>query len=160
EIARMKARYTPEVLAGANASRGRLLYNQSCGQCHRLFGTGSDVGPDLTGSNRTNMDYLLENILAPNAIVGKDYQAISVLTSDGRVITGLLRQETDAAIVLHDAEKLVTIPQSEIEDVSNTVRSVMPEGILKPFSDEQVRDLLAYLQSPSQVPLAGNVPSI
>ncbi len=158
EIARMRKEYTPEKLAAANASRGRELFNKSCGQCHRLFGTGSDIGPDLTGSNRTNIDYLLENILAPNAIVGKDYQAVSVLTLDGRVITGLVREQSDAAIILHDAEKLVTIPRSEIEEVNDTVRSVMPEGILKPFTAEQVGDLIAYLQSPSQVPLAMQEP--
>lgn len=157
EIAAMRTKYTPQVLAKASPSRGRLLYNKSCGQCHRLFGEGSDIGPDLTGANRTNLDYLLENIIAPNAIVGKDYQAITLLTLDGRVITGLVREQTDAAVVLHDAEKLVTIPQSEIDEISQTTRSVMPEGILKPFSESEVADLLSYLQATGQVPLAAEV---
>lgn len=157
EIAALRAKYVPQVLVKANPSRGRMLYNKSCGQCHRLFGAGSDIGPDLTGANRSNLDYLLENIIAPNAIVGKDYQAITLLTIDGRVITGLVREQTDAAVVLHDAEKLVTIPQSEIEEISQTTRSVMPEGILKPFSESEVADLLSYLQATSQVPLAADV---
>lgn len=160
EIERMRAEYTPEVLASADPVHGRLLYAKSCGQCHRLFGEGGEIGPDLTGANRGNLDYLLENILAPNALVGKDYQAVSVLTVDGRVVTGLVSEQTDAAIVLHDAEKVVTIPRSEIEEVADTVRSVMPEGILQPFSDSEVADLLAYLQSSSQTPLPANVPDI
>lgn len=155
EIAELKKFYTGKRLASANANHGRQIYQQTCGQCHKLFGEGGDIGPDLTGANRGNIDYLLENILAPNAIVGKDYQAVTVLTLDGRVVTGLVREQSDAAIVLHDAEKLVTIPQSEIDSISETVRSVMPEGILKPFNEEQIGDLLAYLQSTSQVlPLA------
>jgi putative membrane-bound dehydrogenase-like protein len=158
EIASLKKQLTAASLIKANPSQGRALYEKSCGQCHRLFGSGSDIGPDLTGSNRANLDYLLENILAPNAIVGKDYQAVSVLTLDGRVITGLVKEQSDAAIVLHDAEKLVTIPRSEIEEITDTVRSVMPEGILKPFSGDQVADLIAYLQSPAQVPLAVATP--
>lgn len=160
EIAEMRKFYTSDRLASANASRGRLLYQKSCGQCHKMFGEGGDIGPDLTGANRGNMDYLLENILAPNAIVGKDYQAVTVLTLDGRVVTGLVREQTDAAVVLHDAEKLVTIPRSEIDTVSETFRSVMPEGLLKPFSEEEIGDLFAYLQATSQVIPAALVPAI
>lgn len=160
EIAKMRKVYTPKKLAAGNASHGRLLYQKSCGQCHKLFGEGGDIGPDLTGANRSSMDYLLENILAPNAIVGKDYQAVTVLTLDGRVVTGLVREQSDAAIVLHDAEKLVTIPRSEVDVISETVRSVMPEGILKPFSEDEVGDLFAYLQSPSQVIPAADLPAM
>lgn len=155
EIAKMRKQYTAEILAAADASRGRVLYEKSCGQCHRLFGDGGEIGPDLTGANRGNLDYLLENILAPNTIVGKDYQAVSVLTVDGRVVTGLIRENSDAAIVLHDAEKLVTIPRSEIEAVTETVRSVMPEGILQTLSESQIAELLAYLQATSPPPLSG-----
>jgi putative membrane-bound dehydrogenase-like protein len=158
KIVAMREVYTPTVLAAANPHRGRALFAKSCGQCHKLFGEGSDIGPDLTGANRGSIDYLLENILAPNAIVGKDYQAVAVLTLDGRVITGLLREQSDAAIVLHDAEKLITIPRSTIDTISETVRSVMPEGILNPMSNEEIGDLLAYLQSTSQVMAAGTVP--
>jgi putative heme-binding domain-containing protein len=160
QIEEMTAKYTPQELAKANASRGRLIYNKSCGQCHQLFGEGGDIGPDLTGANRGKLSYLLENILAPSAIVGKDYQAISVLTLDGRVVTGLLREETDAALVLHDAEKLVTIPRSEIDQIGQTTKSVMPEGLLQPMSDGEVADLLKYLQAKSQVLPAVDLPAL
>ena len=153
EIAALRKKLAPEVLAAASPSHGRLLYQKSCGQCHRLFDGGEEIGPDLTGANRSSLDYLLENIIAPSAIVGKDYQAITVLTVDGRVITGLLREQNDAALVLHDAEKLVTIPRAEVDQIEQTTRSVMPEGILKPFSDTEIADLIRYLQSTSQVPL-------
>jgi putative heme-binding domain-containing protein len=158
QIAALKKANGPQKLAALDRSQGRELFAKSCGTCHRLFGEGSEVGPDLTGANRSNIDYLLENILDPNAVVGKDYQTVTVLTADGRVVSGLIREDTAAALVIHDAQKLVTIPRAEIEQISPTKRSLMPEGLLKPLEPEQIGMLLAYLQSTSQVPLPGQGP--
>ena len=160
EIEKRSRQLSPDVLADADRSHGRQLYAKSCGQCHRLFGEGGNLGPDLTGADRGNVRYWLENILDPNAVVGKDYQTLTALTDDGRVITGLLREETDVAIVLEDADKRVTLPRSEIESLAPTSLSLMPEGLLQPLSESQIADLIAYLQSPSQVPLPGQVPAI
>ncbi len=158
-IAQLKNEYKPARLAKADRVAGRVLFTKTCGVCHRLFGDGSEIGPDLTGSNRASLDYLLENILDPNAVVGKDYQTVAILTVDGRVVSGLIREQSDAAIVVHDAQRLVTIPRSEIESVSQTPRSLMPEGMLKPLSPEEIGNLLAYLQSASQVALPGQLPA-
>ena len=160
EIDRLSGELSAETLAEADPSLGRALYAKSCGQCHTLFGQGGNLGPDLTGADRGNVRYWLENILDPNAVVGKDYQTVSVLTEDGRVVTGLLRQETDVAVVLEDAEKRVTIPRGEIEQMRPNDQSLMPEGLLQGLRDTEIAGLVAYLRSPGQVPLPGQVPGI
>lgn len=160
QIDELNQQLTTQALSDANRSQGRELYTKSCGQCHVLFGEGGKLGPDLTGADRGNVRYWLENILAPNAVVGKDYQTLTALTNDGRVITGLLREETDVAIVLEDAEKRVTLPRTEIESLGATAQSLMPEGLLQHLSITQIADLIAYLQSPGQIPLPGKIPAL
>lgn len=160
QIESLASALTPAVLQQADRSEGRALYAKTCGQCHMLFGDGGNLGPDLTGADRGNVRYWLENILDPNAVVGKDYQTLTALTEDGRVVTGLLREETEVAIVLEDADKRITLPQSEIESLAPTSKSLMPEGLLQPLTPEQIASLIAYLQSPGQVPLPGQLPEI
>ena len=65
-------------------AQGRAIFGKSCAQCHTLFGVGGKVGPDLTGSNRANLDYLLENIIDPSAVIPKEYAATVVDMKDGR----------------------------------------------------------------------------
>ncbi len=160
QIEQLAGQLTPAVLQQGDRSEGRALYAKACGQCHLLFGEGGKLGPDLTGADRGNVRYWLENILDPNAVVGKDYQTLTALTEDGRVITGLLREETDVAIVLEDAEKRIILPRSEIQSLAPTSKSLMPEGLLQPLTADQIASLMAYLQSPAQVPLPGQLPPI
>ena len=68
---------------GANLSHGRAVYSKTCMACHQLFGTGGDLGPDITGSNRENLDYILENIIDPNTEVAKEYMLTTIETRDG-----------------------------------------------------------------------------
>ena len=86
EIAAMKKKL--EKGRKGDPSRGRAIYAKTCRQCHTLYGDGGKVGPDLTGSNRANLDYLLHNMLDPSAEVGKDYQAYVIRTRSGRILTG------------------------------------------------------------------------
>ncbi len=158
QIASLKKILTPKLLAQADKSQGRVVYDKTCGQCHQLFGTGGKVGPDITGSNRKKLDYLLENMVDPNALVGKDYQAVSVVTVDGRVVTGLIKQENDTALVMQTVEDVVTIAKSDIEERSQSAQSIMPEGQLKTLSPKQIQNLIAYLQSDFQIPLPGQGP--
>ncbi len=154
ETARYTALFTPEFLAKADLRRGRELYRATCHACHGLFGDGSDLGPDLTGSNRGNLDYLLENILDPGAVVGIDYQLHILKMNDGRVLAGMMRGKTEHAITLGMAggpETTVRLDQIGEHEISPA--SMMPEGLLENLSDEEARDLIAYLQSPRQVPL-------
>src|SRR5262249_38853079 len=84
-VSRYKERLPPDSLKRAEASQGRQVFARTCAACHRLFGEGGAVGPDLTGSQRANLDYLLENVLDPSAVVFSEYQVTVIETKDGRV---------------------------------------------------------------------------
>ena len=157
-IAGLQKQLSPKVLAEADRSHGRQMFNKMCGKCHRLFGEGGKVGPEITGANRGNLNYLLQNVIDPNAVVGRDYQSTVIVTADGRVVTGLLRDENDTAVVLQTVEQEVVIPKADIEVRKRQETSIMPEDQLKPLQHAEIRDLIAYLQSPTQVPLPGESP--
>jgi putative heme-binding domain-containing protein len=152
-IQEYKKKLTPNHLRHANRSRGRLVFSKHCATCHRLFGEGTDNGPDLTGLQRSNLDYLVSRIIDPNAVIGHDYQAVSVGTTKGQTFTGLVKQEDQKTLTIQTGTDKVIIPKKEIEERSVSKVSFMPEGILQTLSDEQVRDLIGYLQGPDQVPL-------
>jgi putative heme-binding domain-containing protein len=124
-----------------------------------LFGEGGDVGPELTGSQRTSLDYLLENILDPSALVPYDYQVTILETKDGRFLTGIIKKETDKLVTVRTQNDTVIVPQGEIESRTKSSLSMMPEGILAKLKDEEVRDLIAYVSSPSQVTLPKDKPA-
>ena len=153
EIARLKAYLIPEQIANGDLSRGRTLFTQICAICHKLFDTGLDLGPEITGANRTDVDYLLQNILDPNALIGKDYQSTTVETKDGRVVVGLVRAEDANTLSLKTLAGPVTVPRSDIKSVNVSEVSLMPEGLLAALKLDQVRDLFAYLGSAQQVPM-------
>ncbi len=132
---------------------GRAVFARTCQQCHALFGTGGIIGPDLTGSNRTNLDYILSNIVDPSSVMAKEYQPTVLLTSDGRVVTGLIKQEDDKFIKIQSATTLEVIPKTEIEERSLSDQSMMPEDQLKQFSDDEVINLIGYLAAVAQVPM-------
>jgi putative heme-binding domain-containing protein len=152
-IADYKSRFNPLVLAKADASQGRAVFTRTCAACHQLFGEGRKVGPDLTGSQRTNLDYVLQNLLDPNAIVGRDFRVTIIVTASGRVVTGIVSQENDNGITLETANERVIIPRGEIDERQDSPLSMMPEGMLPKLTDDEVRDLIAYLAGPAQVPL-------
>ncbi|HEY7329618.1 MAG TPA: PVC-type heme-binding CxxCH protein [Gemmataceae bacterium] len=134
-------------------SLGRAVFAKACQQCHTLYGSGGKVGPDITGSNRPNLDYLLENILDPSAVIPNDYKATVLTLQNGRVVTGIVRGETPAALTVATANETLTVPINEIEERSSSPTSMMPDDLLKPLSDDEVRSLIAYLRHPSQVPM-------
>ena len=119
----------------------------------KLFGEGGEVGPELTGSQRANLDYVLENVLDPNAVVPFDYKMTAFSLADGRVLTGLVRKETPTAVTVRTVNEEVTMPKADIESRKPTDLSVMPEGLLDQLTPTEVRALVAYLASPQQVPL-------
>jgi len=155
ELARYKKMMTPALLKGANIGNGRRLFNQTCFACHKLYGEGNTVGPDLTGSDRGNMDYLLENIIDPSSVVGKDYRLTVLTLKDGRVVSGMVRKQNESALTVAIAGGAeMVIARSEIKKVEALPMSMMPEGILQVFDEGQAADLIAYLQSPKQVRLS------
>lgn len=154
-ITRYRDELDPQSLRSADAGNGRRLFNKVCGSCHVLFGEGGKVGPDITGSNRANLDYLLENILDPSAVLGRDFRMTILTTSDGRVVSGLVQKETDSALTVRTINDTLVIAKSEIDDRQLSPLSLMPERLLEPLQPDEVRDLFAYLVSPSQVPQRG-----
>jgi putative heme-binding domain-containing protein len=133
--------------------RGRAVFSRVCQQCHTLFGEGGKVGPDITGSNRGDLDYILHNAVDPNAVIPNDYRTSNIETKDDRSITGVVAKQDDNAITVVTANETLVIPKNELKSVAQTELSMMPEGLLQAITEDEVRDLLAYLRSPAQVPI-------
>lgn len=136
-----------------DARRGRAVYDKTCGQCHTLFDAGGKVGPDLTGSNRGDLDYILENMVDPNAVIPNDYRASTLETKDDRVITGIVKSQDDKSVTIVTPNETLTIPRNEIAALKQNELSMMPEGLLDPLNEQEIRDLIYYLRQPGQVPL-------
>ncbi|RUL87366.1 PVC-type heme-binding CxxCH protein [Tautonia sociabilis] len=152
-IAALRAELTPDRLGSADPTRGRLLFSQTCAQCHVLFGEGSKVGPELTGAQRGDLGYLLENLVDPNATLAADYRMRVFALADGRIVNGLAVEQTDRTVTIQTPSDRMIIPRDEIEDQRVSDVSLMPEGMLDRLSIDEVADLIRYLQSPGQVPL-------
>ena len=153
-MAQLKEANNKETLAKANPSAGRALFTKTCANCHVLYGQGkTGAGPDLTGSNRRNLDYLLENIVDPSASVAADFRATLYRLADGRSLTGVIVEQTEKTLTLQTATERPTIAKEDIEESKTTGQSLMPDGLLQPLSPEQIRDLLAYLMTTEQVAL-------
>jgi putative heme-binding domain-containing protein len=153
-ITNYKKQLTPESLARADRSAGRAIYQKVCANCHRLFDSGGNIGPDLTGAQRTNLDYLLENLIDPSASVAKDFQVQVIVTESGRSISGLVVAETKTAVTIQTVNETVVVPTAEVESRTRSSASMMPDGTLQQLSAAQVRDLIAYVAGASQVPLS------
>ncbi len=152
-IARHKARLTPAALAVADRSRGRALFNKACASCHKLYGHGGEIGPDLTGSGRADLDYLLENVVDPGATVTADFRMVVVAMRDGRVLSGLARPRDARSLALQTLQESLVLDRSEIERLEPSSVSFMPEGLLDALAEDESRDLIAYLMDRAQVPL-------
>ncbi|MEZ5387480.1 MAG: HEAT repeat domain-containing protein, partial [Prosthecobacter sp.] len=139
---------TPGALKLGDVAKGKLLYTATCGQCHKLFGEGQNVGPDITGSNRADLNYLLENVLDPNAVIGKAYQLNIFTMKDGRVMSGVIKDENPAAVKIAMMGGVeFTLPQADIAKREVSKLSTMPEGLFDALPKESVIDLVKYLQS-------------
>jgi putative membrane-bound dehydrogenase-like protein len=138
----------------ADERRGRVIYNRTCHQCHRLFDSGGDVGPELTGSDRANPDYILENVLDPSASVAREYTLTSVATSDGRLVSGIIREQNEQSLTIQTANERIVLPREDVEEIKPSYVSMMPEGQLDRLSPQEIRDLFAYLAASRQVPPA------
>lgn len=160
EIARLTALVTDPQLPAADPQQGRAIFARTCQQCHTLFGTGGKIGPDITGSNRANLNYLLSNVVDPSAVMAKEYRPTVLAMSDGRVLTGIPREETTQSIVLQTVNELVAAPKEEIDDRKESEKSMMPDGLLHNLSPHDIRSLVAYLGSPQQVPMRADVDTV
>lgn len=155
EHARWKAVLTPDFLRKGKASEGRVLFKSVCANCHTLFNDGGQIGPNLTGSNRADLDYLLENITNPAAVLGKDYELHVFMLKDGQAAAGIVRGENANAFTVQTLTGEVTVAKADLKQHDQPGISMMPVGLLTPLTPEQVRDLFAYLMSPAQSPMPG-----
>ena len=153
QIKKYKELLTPETLKVGNATTGRAIFTRNCATCHKLFGEGQAVGPELTGAQRSNLDYLLENVVDPSAVVANEYKMHEFQLLDGRVVTGIVKKESAQAVTVRTVNEELVIPVSDIEKRKPTQNSVMPEGLFDALKPDEVRDLMAYLMGKGQVPL-------
>jgi putative heme-binding domain-containing protein len=150
-IEKLKKQLDAPTLAKANLSQGRMLFTAVCGACHVMYGQGGKLGPDLTGSGRANIDYLLENIADPSGVVRADFRMSLLTLKDGRSLSGVIAETTDKTLTLRTLTETLTLERAEITKTETSPMSMMPEGLLLAFQPEQIRDLIAYLMHPVQV---------
>jgi len=133
--------------APGDPERGRSLFAERCATCHKLFDQGNAVGPDLTHANRQDRQFLLVSLVDPGGVVRKEYQSYILQTRDGRVLTGLIAEQTPESVTLRDAKGEPTrVARADIETLTETSASLMPESLSKELGPGQIRDLFSYLQ--------------
>ena len=135
------------MLGGGDVGAGKKVFARVCGQCHKMYGKGGVIGPDLTGSGRHDLEYILQNVVDPSAVVAKNYRSSSIETEDGLVLTGIVVRRLDDAIQLQTADKIETIKKVDIADETPSTKSIMPDGLFDQLDEEQLRDLVAFLMS-------------
>jgi putative heme-binding domain-containing protein len=134
--------------AKGNPYAGHQLYNQMCGKCHTLFNQGGKIGPDLTTYKRDDLRGMLLNVVNPSAEIREGFENFIARTTDGRTLTGLLADQDTNVVVIRGADgQNISLARDEIEDLRATRTSLMPDGQLRPLTDQQIRDLFAYLRS-------------
>ena len=154
-MAKYKAMCTPEAMEKADASRGRAVFAKTCASCHLMYGEGGKVGPDLTGSNRANLDYILLNSVDPSYDVPDGYKMVLIQTIDGRLINGVVAEEDARRVVLKTVEQPeVVIAKEDIEARKISSKSMMPDGQLEQMKPQEMLDLIKYLRTTAQVEMA------
>lgn len=133
---------------GGNAAAGHAIFTKKCGVCHTLFGEGGKTGPDLTGYERTNLDFLATAVADPSAAIREEFTSFAVVTSDGRTLTGLIDGQDKRTVTLRGADnRTVLLNRDDIEELQALPISLMPENQLNDLPEQGVRDLFAYLMS-------------
>jgi putative heme-binding domain-containing protein len=153
EIAKYKKLLEAKVNRPFNLPRGRALFQRTCGQCHKLYGEGGEIGPDITGSNRNNLDYLLTNMIDPNAEIPNDYRTTILRTKDNRVLVGVIRRSEGQSVTIATPAEVVTVAKRDVAAIDPQKFSMMPEGLVLALKEDELRDLVAYLRGSRQVAL-------
>ncbi len=147
--------------SSGNPHAGAAVFKKVCAQCHKMYGEGQDVGPDITTNGRASYEQLLSNVMDPSLVVGVAYEAHTLVTTDGRVLTGLVVERNGERVVLkQQGGKVDVIPQGEIEELRESPLSMMPEDLEKQISQQEMVDLFAYLvlDRPPHDPQAKRLP--
>lgn len=144
-IAGLRASLTTDVLQQADLSAGAALFKKTCASCHKLYGDGGVIGPDLTGANRGNLDYLLSNIVAPSAVVPRQFTVSVLVLTSGQNVTGVVIAESDSTVTVQTDKEQRVIALSDIAERVRTNSSLMPDGLLNSLNEQQIRDLIAFV---------------
>lgn len=143
--------------------KGQAVFKKLCGQCHKIYGEGQEVGPDITVNGRSSFEQLLSNVFDPSLVIGAAYQARTVVTADGRVLTGLVAEDSPQRVVLKiQGGKLETIARNDIDEMETSKLSLMPEDLEKQLKPEEIADLFAFitLDKPPGDPAARQLPGV
>ena len=139
--------------ASGNPYQGKKIFGESCGKCHLLFEQGGKIGPDLTSYKRDDLRGILLNVVNPSAEIREGYENYLVRTIDGRTLTGFIADQDPQLVVIKGADgQMVPVPRDDIEEMRAQPISLMPDNVLKDFSEQQIRDLFAYLRSTQPLP--------
>jgi putative heme-binding domain-containing protein len=132
----------------ANTLKGETVFQKACGSCHKMYGKGGNIGPDLTGSNRANLDYLLFNVLNPSGEIQEDYKLVVVTTRDGRTYSGNVISENERQITMRIVgQESIKINKSDIQSREIMPSSLMPVGIFETLQEAEVLDLVKYMKT-------------
>ena len=146
ELARYKKMLTKRFLSEGDSKNGKGVFTRVCAACHKLFGEGGKIGPDLTGSGRKDLHYILENVIDPSAIVSKDFQLVSIKTKDDRFISGTISEENDDTVTIATLNDKIILQRSNVASLVKSQQSMMPEGLFNILDKNELRDLIKYLQ--------------
>ena len=148
--------------APGDPAAGRVVFQRVCAQCHKIYGEGQDVGPEITLNGRGSYEQLLSNVFDPSLVIGSAYQGTTVATADGRVLTGLLVEDSPQRVALKtQGGKLETVPRGDVEEVKVSPLSLMPEDLEKQLSPAELADLFAFITldkppgDPKALPIPG-----
>jgi putative membrane-bound dehydrogenase-like protein len=147
KMAAWRAKLTPDRIKAASLEHGHELFLKNCGVCHRLYGEGAFIGPDLTGSGRSDLGYLLENILDPSAVVAADYKMSIVELKDDRVITGIVGDQKEHTLTVQTPTENILVQRDDVSSIRPSSFSLMPDGLLDSLSEGEVTDLIGYLMT-------------
>jgi putative membrane-bound dehydrogenase-like protein len=146
-IARLRDTYREAPLWSYDIKAGRQVFERLCAACHAIDATATagKLGPNLNGTWRNGLDYFLENIVDPNAVVGTDFQLNLVTKRDGSVISGMIEKESDTALLVRTMTETTNVPKSEIKSREVTSQSLMPAGLLEALPQREAVELLLFL---------------
>jgi len=126
--------------------RGQIVFRNLCAQCHTIYGEGGKVGPDITANGRASFEQLLSNVFDPSLVIGPAYQGTTVVTKDGRNLTGLIAEDNEQRVVVRmPGEGEETVPRNNVKYARVSKLSMMPEGIETFLTKADLTDLFAFL---------------
>jgi len=144
-MAKFRKLYTEAPLWAFNANDGRAVFTKACATCHQLNGKGTAIGPDLTGSWRNGLDYFLESVIDPNAVVGEAFQLNIVTRKNNAIVAGTVLNETADTLTIRTLTETLNVPRADIKTRQVLAQSMMPPGLLNTLTERETITLLKFL---------------